>query len=146
MSPQYIPVPSPTTGMIVSGVIALAVLLLLSAILGAIGKKKWQSFEEYLVGRRDIGPLITGAALSASYISGWAFCGSTGIVYTLGFSGMWFAGIWSLVGIIPCIWLAAMKTRESWNRPRGSRTTDALPVPLAGGLSTRLSRFLPLRG
>ena len=25
---------------------------------------------------------------------------------------MWFAGIWSLVGIIPCIWLAAMKTRE----------------------------------
>ncbi len=112
MSPQYIPVPSPTTTMIISGVIALGLLLLLSAMLGVLGKKKWESFDEYLVGRRDIGPLITGAALSASYISGWAFCGSTGIVYTLGFSGMWFAGIWSLVGIIPCIWLAAMKTRE----------------------------------
>jgi len=112
MSPQYIPVPSPTTTMIISGVIALGFLLLLSAILGVLGKRKWESFDEYLVGRRDIGPLITGAALSASYISGWAFCGSTGIVYTLGFSGMWFAGIWSLVGIIPCIWLAAMKTRE----------------------------------
>ena len=112
MSPQYIPVPSPTTSMILSGVIALGLLLLLSAFLGVLGKKKWQSFDEYLVGRRDIGPLVTGAALSASYISGWAFCGSTGIVYTLGFSGMWFAGIWSLVGIIPCIWLAAMKTRE----------------------------------
>jgi Na+/proline symporter len=112
MSPQYIPVPSPTTTMIISGVIALGLLLLLSAFLGVLGKRKWESFDEYLVGRRDIGPLITGAALSASYISGWAFCGSTGIVYTLGFSGMWFAGIWSLVGIIPCIWLAAMKTRE----------------------------------
>ena len=119
MNPQYIPVPTPTTTMIVSGVIALAILLLLSAILGALGKRKWKTFDEYLVGHRDIGPFITGAALSASYISGWAFCGSTGIVYTLGFSGMWFAGIWSLVGIIPCIWLAAMKTRESWNRPRG---------------------------
>jgi sodium/proline symporter len=112
MSPQFIPVPTPTTTMIISGVVALALLLLLSAWLGVLGKKKWQSFDEYLVGRRDIGPLVTGSALSASYISGWAFCGSTGIVYTLGFSGMWFAGIWSLVGIIPCIWLAAMKTRE----------------------------------
>jgi hypothetical protein len=63
MSPQYIPVLSPTTGMIVSGVIALGLLLLLSAILGALGKKKWQSFEEYLVGRR-YWPLITGAARS----------------------------------------------------------------------------------
>src|SRR5512136_13939 len=112
MSPQYIPVPSPTTTMIVSGVIALGILLLLSAILGTLGRKKWKTFDEYLVGKRDIGPFITGAALSASYISGWAFCGSTGIVYSLGFSGMWFAGIWSLVGIIPCIWLASVKTRE----------------------------------
>ncbi len=56
MSPQYIPVPTPTTAMIVSGVIALGILLLLSAILGALGKKKWQSFDEYLVGHRDIGP------------------------------------------------------------------------------------------
>src|SRR5512143_3224400 len=112
MNPQYIPVPKPTADMIIWGVIALALLLLLSAILGVLGKKKWKSFDEYLVGHRDIGPLITGAALSASYISGWAFCGSTGIVYTLGFSGMWFAGIWSLVGIVPCIWLGAMKTRD----------------------------------
>ena len=25
---------------------------------------------------------------------------------------MWFAGIWSLLGLIPCIWLSALKTRE----------------------------------
>ncbi len=98
--------------MIISGVIALGILLCISVFLGLAGRKKWASFEEYLVGKRDIGPLVTGAALSASYISGWAFCGSTGIVYTMGFSGMWFAGIWSLVGIVPCIWLGAMKTRD----------------------------------
>ena len=54
MSPQYIPVPSPTTTMIISGVIALGFLLLFSAILGVLGKRKWESFDEYLVGRRDI--------------------------------------------------------------------------------------------
>ena len=64
------------------------------------------------MGGRDIGPIITGCALAASYLSGWAFCGSTGVVYSVGFSGMWFAGIWSLLGLIPCIWLAALKTRD----------------------------------
>ena len=112
MNPQYLPVPGHTTGMAVGSIIGIAVLLLISVYLGYLGKKKWKTFDEYLVGRRDIGPIITGCALAASYLSGWAFCGSTGVVYTFGFSGMWFAGIWSLLGLIPCIWLAALKTRE----------------------------------
>jgi len=108
----FLPVPKPSAEGVTYGVVALGIMLLVCIILGIMAKKKWASFDEYLVGKRDIGPYVTGAALSASYISGWAFCGSTGIVYTLGFSGMWFAGIFSLVGIIPCIWLAAIKTRE----------------------------------
>src|SRR4030042_1684665 len=112
MNPQYLPVPGHTTGMAVGSIIGIGVLLLISVYLGYLGKKKWKTFDEYLVGRRDIGPIITGCALAASYLSGWAFCGSTGVVYMFGFSGMWFAGIWSLLGLIPCIWLAALKTRE----------------------------------
>lgn len=98
--------------MITAGSIAVGILLVISVLLGLAGKKQWKTFDEYLVGKRDMGPIITGAALSATYISGWAFCGSTGIVYAVGFSGMWFAGIWSLIGIIPCIWLGALKTRD----------------------------------
>ena len=112
MNPQYLPVPQHTTGMAVGSIIGIAILLLISVYLGYLGKRKWKTFDEYLVGRRDIGPIITGCALAASYLSGWAFCGSTGVVYTFGFSGMWFAGIWSLLGLIPCIWLAALKTRD----------------------------------
>jgi len=112
MNPQYLEVPQHTTGMAVGSVIGIAILLAISVFLGFLGKKKWKTFDEYLVGKRDIGPIITGLALSASYLSGWAFCGSTGIVYSVGFSGMWFAGIWSLLGLIPCIWLAAVKTRD----------------------------------
>ncbi len=109
---KFLPIPTPTTEMIVAGSIAVGLLLLASVLLGLAGKKQWKSFDEYLVGKRDIGPVVTGAALAATYISGWAFCGSTGIVYAVGFSGMWFAGIWSLFGIIPCIWLGALKTRD----------------------------------
>jgi sodium/proline symporter len=109
---KFLDVPKPTAEGVIYGIIALALMLGVCMILGIAAKKKWASFEEYLVGKRDIGPWVTGAALSASYISGWAFCGSTAIVYTVGFSGMWFAGIFSLVGIIPCIWLAALKTRD----------------------------------
>jgi sodium/proline symporter len=112
MNPQYLPVPQQTTGMAVGSIIGIAILLLISVYLGYLGKRKWKTFDEYLVGKRDIGPIITGCALAASYLSGWAFCGSTGVVYSVGFSGMWFAGIWSLLGLIPCIWLAAIKTRE----------------------------------
>jgi sodium/proline symporter len=112
MNPQYLPVPQSTSGMAIGSVIGIAILLLISVIIGFMSKRKWKTFDEYLVGRRDIGPIITGCALSASYLSGWAFCGSTGVVYSVGFSGMWFAGIWSLLGLIPCIWLAALKTRE----------------------------------
>lgn len=116
MNPQaaskFLPIPTPSAEMITAGSIAVGILLVLSILLGLAGKKQWKTFDEYLVGKRDIGPVVTGAALSASYISGWAFCGSTGIVYAVGFSGMWFAGIWSLLGIIPCIWLGALKTRD----------------------------------
>ena len=113
MNPQqFMAVPQPTTSGIVWTSIGMAILLGVSIFLGLLGKRQWKTFDEYLVGKRDIGPAVTGFAFAASAISGWAFCGSTGIVYTIGFSGMWFAGIWSLVGQIPCAWLAAVKTRE----------------------------------
>jgi Na+/proline symporter len=112
MNPQFLEVPKSTAGMAIGSAVGIGILLLISVIIGILGKRKWKTFDQYLVGNRDIGPVITGCALSASYLSGWAFCGSTGVVYSVGFSGMWFAGIWSLLGLIPCIWLAAIKTRE----------------------------------
>jgi Na+/proline symporter len=112
MNPNFLDIPKPTPDMIIWSVVGVAILLIVAIVLGIMAKKQWASFEEYLVGKRDIGPWVTGLALTGSYISGWAFCGSTAVVYKVGFSGMWFAGIWTLVGIIPCVWLAATKTRE----------------------------------
>ncbi len=112
MNTQFLPIPEITLTMAITSSIGIAVLLGISILLGILGKREWKSFDEYLVGKRDMGPVVTGCALSASYLSGWAFCGSTGIVYSVGFSGMWFAGMWSLFGVIPCIWVASGKTRS----------------------------------
>jgi len=112
MSPKFLSIPEPTLGMLVGAIIGLVCLLAVAVLLGAMAKKQWKSFDEYLVGKRDIGPWVTGLALTGSYVSAWAFMGSTGVVYTVGFSGMWFAGMWTVVGIIPAVWLAATKTRD----------------------------------
>ena len=115
MSPTtYLDWLKPTSATTVAGVIGVAIMLFISVMLGVLARRRMTkgSFEEYLVGKRDIGPVVTGCALSASYLSGWAFCGSNGMVYSVGFSGMWFAGVWTLLGLVPCCWLAAVKTRD----------------------------------
>ncbi len=112
--------------MVVGAVIGVACLLAVAVFLGVIAKKQWKSFDEYLVGKRDIGPWVTGLALTGSYISGWAFCGSTAVVYAVGFSGMWFAGIWTLVGIIPTVWLAATKTRDFAQKLGAATITETI--------------------
>ena len=114
MNPVYMAPPSATAATALWSSVGIGILLLISIFLGVMARRYMasRSFDEYLVGKRNIGPAITGCALAASYLSGWAFAGSTGVVYSVGFSGMWFAGIWSLLGLIPCCWLAAVKTRD----------------------------------
>src|SRR5271157_5384918 len=126
MNPKFLNIPEPTAGMVLGSIIGVACLLTIAVSLGFIAKSRWKSFDEYLVGKRDIGPWVTGLALAGSYISGWAFCGSTAVVYKVGFSGMWFAGIWTLVGIIPTVWLAATKTREFSSRLGAATITETI--------------------
>ncbi len=76
MSPTtYLEWIKPTPATTISGVIGVGFLLMISIVLGIISKRRMTkgSFDEYLVGKRDIGPTITGCALAASYLSGWAF-------------------------------------------------------------------------
>ncbi|HMB30395.1 MAG TPA: hypothetical protein VKN82_01080, partial [Desulfohalobiaceae bacterium] len=109
---QFLPIPEPSIGSAVWAAIGVGVMFAVTLVLGVIGRQKWSSFDEYMVGRRTIGPVATGCAVAAAYLSGWAFCGSAGIAYSLGWSGMWFAGVWTLIGIMPCVWITALKTRE----------------------------------
>jgi sodium/proline symporter len=109
---QFLPIPEPSFASALWATIGVGGMFSVTLVLGLIGRKRWSSFSEYMVGRRNIGPVATGCAVAAAYLSGWAFCGSAGISYSLGWSGMWFAGVWTLVGIMPCVWITALRTRE----------------------------------
>ena len=95
----------PETGPeVMFGVVAtIAAFLIVSILLGFFMRKKAKSFEEWLVGRRDIGPLVTGFALVASYLSGWAIFGNAGLGYAYGWSGSWLIGTTCVAGTALCL-------------------------------------------
>lgn len=84
-------------------VAAIAAFLTISILLGFSMRKKAKGFEEWLVGRRDIGPLVTGFALVASYLSGWAIFGNAGLGYAYGWSGSWLIGTTCVAGTALCL-------------------------------------------
>ena len=97
--------PIPETGpeIMIGVVAAIAAFLTISILLGFFMRKKAKGFEEWLVGRRDIGPLVTGFALVASYLSGWAIFGNAGVGYAYGWSGSWLIGTTCVAGTALCL-------------------------------------------
>lgn len=97
------PIPQATSELALAVVAAISLFLTFSFLLGLYMRRKAKNFEEWLVGRRDIGPLVTGFALIASYLSGWAIFGNAGLTYTYGWSGSWLVGTVSIMGIALCL-------------------------------------------
>ncbi|TDA29548.1 MAG: hypothetical protein DSO00_03895 [Archaeoglobi archaeon] len=98
----------------------LVILLGLSVAVGFMSKKKSETFNSWLVGSRNFGPIVTGLALTATWLSGWACLGLMGIVYTFGWSGMWLAGVWTLVGIIPTVAIFGPKLRNRFEQMKAT--------------------------
>lgn len=105
-------IPELTPTYTIAAIAGLAAMLIICFILGLVARKRAASYDAYMVGRREIGPFITGCAISATYLSGWATMGMMGITYAVGWSGMWFAGVFTIFGIVPTIFLAAKKLSE----------------------------------
>ena len=106
------PVPELTSAYTIAAIFGLAGMLVICFILGVVARKRASSYDTYMVGKREIGPFVTGCAISSTYLSGWATMGMMGITYAVGWSGMWFAGVFTIFGIVPTIFLAARKLSE----------------------------------
>jgi Na+/proline symporter len=98
-----IPIPTPTTESAIAVTIAVAVMLAVSAGIGLYYFRRVKNFDEWMVGHRDMGPVVTGFALVATFLSGWAIFGNAGISYTYGWSGAWLIGIMNLMGLSLCV-------------------------------------------
>ena len=83
---KMLPLPEPSAASALWSAAGIAILLLVCGYIGF--QSKTTTFENYLVGERNLGPVITGAAVAAGYLSGWAALGMMGVTYTVGWSGM----------------------------------------------------------
>ncbi len=104
--------PELTSAYTIAAIFGLGGMLVICFILGMVARKRATSYDDYMVGKREMGPFVTGCAISSTYLSGWATMGMMGITYAVGWSGMWFAGVFTIFGIVPTIFLAARKLSE----------------------------------
>jgi sodium/proline symporter len=139
---NFLPVPQPDVSYGILSAFGLGLMLLVCILLGFYSRKKAESFESFLSGHQDIGPVITGLALGATWLSGWATLGMMGITYAVGWSGMWFAGIWTIVGIMPCLFFTGEKM-QMYAQKFGARTvSDALGIRFNSKLVQSLSALV----
>jgi len=97
------PIPEASSEVAAGVIAAIVAFLTISVLLGFFMRRKAKSFEEWLVGRRDIGPFVTGFALIASYLSGWAIFGNAGLGYAYGWAGSWLIGTMCIMGTALCL-------------------------------------------
>lgn len=72
--------------------ISISLYMLIMIMIGIYGyRKSTSNSEEFLIGGRQMGPVVTALSAGASDMSGWLLMGLPGAMYMLGLSGGWLA-------------------------------------------------------
>ena len=108
-----------------SAVITLALYALGLIGIGLWAARKAQTQESFLLGDRDLGPLVAGLAYAASSSSAWVLLGFSGFVYTAGPSALWMVP--GILAGYAAVWLWAGAVLQNASRAQGHLTlTDFL--------------------
>ena len=102
--------------------LTLVVYKSLLLFIGWFSRKQTTSVENYYLGGKKIGPLITAISYSASNSSAWTLLGVSGIAYKFGVST-----IWLVIGVIVGMffnWLIVAPTLF-----RMTRSKDLITIP-----------------
>ncbi len=76
-----------------SGIIALVAIALVgvvSAVIGSIGVRVARSTSDFLVASRTVGPVANASAISGEYLSAASFLGVAGMILRDGADALWF--------------------------------------------------------
>ena len=68
---------------------AIGVYLLILLGIGYYSYKKTSNLQDYMIGGRGLGPMVTALSAGASDMSGWMLMGLPGAVYLTGISSIW---------------------------------------------------------
>src|SRR5699024_1276013 len=71
--------------------IAIALYLLVMLLIGWYGYKKTTDLDDYMLGGRKLGALVTALSAGAADMSGWLIMGLPGEIYEVGLSALWIA-------------------------------------------------------
>jgi Na+/proline symporter len=114
---------------------ALLTLLVYGIILFAIGVwtlRRARSEESFLLGERNLGPVVSGLAYAASSSSAWVLLGFSGFVYVAGQSALWMVP--GILAGYAAVWLWAGHALQSSSRKLGHLTlTDFLSEDASPG-------------
>ncbi|WP_124728066.1 sodium/proline symporter PutP [Staphylospora marina] len=81
-------------------IISIAIYMIAMLAIGYVAWKRTQNLSDYMLGGRDLGPVVTALSAGASDMSGWLLMGLPGAMYVSG----WSAG-WIVVGLCAGAWL-----------------------------------------
>ncbi len=119
---------------------ALLTLIAYGIVLMGIGvwaSSRSKSSASFLLGDRQIGPIVAGVAYAASSSSAWVLLGFSGFVYATGLSALWMVpGI--LAGYL-VVWLWAGRYLQDEAHAKNHLTLTDL---LASGASPRIARLI----
>ena len=82
--------------------IVISVLIVYKLILVAIGlwgQRRSKDIDGFLIGNRQLGPVVAAVSYSASSSSAWTLLGMSGVAFSLGLSAVWFV-IGSILGML----------------------------------------------
>ncbi len=71
--------------------IAIGLYLVLMLLIGWYGYKKTTDLDDYMLGGRSLGALVTALSAGAADMSGWLLMGLPGEIYSVGLSAIWIA-------------------------------------------------------
>lgn len=71
--------------------IAIGLYLLVMLLIGWYGYKKTTDLDDYMLGGRNLGALVTALSAGAADMSGWLLMGLPGEIYEVGLSALWIA-------------------------------------------------------
>lgn len=98
---------------------ALLTLIVFAFVLVGVGlwaARRSKTQDEFLLGDRSLGPIVSGIAYAASSSSAWVLLGFSGFVYTVGLSATWMIpGILAGYALV-WFWTGPLLQRESAER------------------------------